>query len=186
MTTETMERAMGVAKGVLANVRAEQLDDPTPCASWKVRDLINHIVGGAHFFAASVEAGQSPEGEPPDLASGDFVASYEEGTKKCVAAFGAPGAQEKMVALPFGTMPGSAFMGIATTDTFTHAWDLAKATGQPTDLDPELAEQLLAGARMFIQDSFRGDEPLPFGPEQQPPEGATAADKLAAFLGRRC
>lgn len=186
MTTETMERAMGVAKGVLANVRPDQLDDPTPCASWKVRDVINHVVGGSHFFAASMEAGQAPEGDQPDLAGGDFVASYEEGTKKCVAAFGAPGAQEKVVSLPFGTMPGSAFMGLATTDTFTHAWDLAKATGQSTDLDPELAEELLVGARMFIQESFRGDEPMPFGPEQQAPDGAPAADRLAAFLGRRC
>lgn len=186
MTTETLERAVGVAKGVLANVRADQLDDPTPCASWKVRDLVNHIVAGSHWFAASVEAGQAPAGDPPDLASGDFRASYEEGTKKAVAAFAAPGAQEKMVSLPFGTMPGSAFMGLATTDTFTHAWDLAKATGQSTDLDPELAEQLLVGARMFVQDSIRGDEPMPFGREQQPPEGATAADRLAAFLGRTC
>lgn len=186
MTTETMERAMEVAKGVLANVRPEQFDDPTPCASWKVRDLVNHLVGGSHWFAASMEAGEAPGGDPSDLASGDFVASYEEGVKKAVAAFGAPGAQDKMVALPFGTMPGSAFMGIATTDTFTHAWDLAKATGQSTDLDPDLAEQLLAGARMFISDSFRGAEPMPFGPEREAPEGATAADRLAAFLGRDC
>jgi uncharacterized protein (TIGR03086 family) len=186
MTTETMERAMGVAMGVLRGVRADQLDDPTPCASWKVRDVVNHVVAGSHFFAASMEAGEAPEGEPPDLAGGDFVASYEEGIEKCAAAFGAPGAQEKQVSLPFGTMPGSAFMGLATTDTFTHAWDLAKATGQSTDLDPELAKQLLAGARTFIQESFRGDEPMPFGPEQEAPEGATAADRLAAFLGRRC
>ena len=29
-------------------------------------------------------------------------------------------------------------------DTFQHGWDLAKATGQDTDLDPELAAGLLA------------------------------------------
>jgi hypothetical protein len=29
------------------------------------------------------------------------------------------------------------------------------------------------------------DAKMPFGPEQTAPDGATAADKLAAFLGRK-
>jgi uncharacterized protein (TIGR03086 family) len=185
MTTETFERAIGVAKGVLAGVSADQLDDPTPCASWKVRDLVNHIVGGSFFFASATEAGAFVDGgEAPDFASGDFVASYDEGSSKAVAAFDAPGAQEKIVKLPFGEFPGAGFMGLATVDTFTHAWDLARATGQPTDLDPELAGQLLAQSKVVISDAVRGAEPMPFGPEQQAPAGATAADELAAFLGR--
>ena len=36
-----------------------------------------------------------------------------------------------------------------------------------------------------IQDAFRGPEGAPFGPEQPAPAGASAADQLAAFLGRR-
>jgi uncharacterized protein (TIGR03086 family) len=187
MTTQTFERAIGVAKGVLAGVESAQLDDPTPCASWKVRELVNHLVGGTFFFASATEAGEVVGGgEAPDFASGDFVASYEDGSKQAVAAFGAPGAQEKIVKLPFGEFPGAGFMGIATVDTFAHAWDLAKATGQSTDLDPELAGQLLEQSKATISDGFRGPEPMPFGPEQQAPEGATAADKLAAFLGRSC
>ena len=115
-----------------------------------------------------------------------FAATYDEGIAQAVAAFNAPGALEKMVKLPWGTLPGAAFMGIATTDVFTHGWDLAQSTGQSTDLDPELAEQLLAGARQFIQPAFHGeDTKSPFGPEQTPPAGATAATQLAAFLGRR-
>ena len=186
MSTETLERAFDVAKQVLRGVKPEQLHDPTPCKSWDVSTLINHIVGGSFFFAAATEAGQAPEGggETPDFAAGDYVASYEDGTKQAVAAFSAPGALEKTIKLPFGEFPGAGFMGIATTDTFTHAWDLAKATGQDTDLDPELARQLLAQSKASIQESFRGDEPMPFGPEQQAGPTACAADELAAFLGR--
>jgi uncharacterized protein (TIGR03086 family) len=69
----------------------------------------------------------------------------------------------------------------------THGWDVAKATGQSTDLDPELAAELLEGARLAIPDAFRGpDTQAPFGPEQPVPANATNADKLAAFLGRKC
>src|SRR6185295_18455579 len=102
-----------------------------------------------------VAAGTSPELDEAAMskfADGDYLAEYDKGVAATIAAFGAPGAQEKMVTLPFGTMPGSAFMGLAMTDTFTHGWDVAKATGQSTDIDPALAEQLLAGSKMAIQD----------------------------------
>jgi len=186
MSTATLERAFGVAKTVLSGVKPEQLGDPTPCASWDVRALLNHLVGGSFFFAAATNAGEAPTGgDDTDFGNADFRASYEEGTKQAVAAFAAPGAQEKIVKLPFGEFPGSAFMGIATLDTFTHAWDLAKATGQSTDLDPALAAELLEAAKSTIADGFRGDEPMPFGAKQDAPSGASAADQLAAFLGRK-
>jgi uncharacterized protein (TIGR03086 family) len=168
-------------------VKPDQLDDQSPCASWKVRDLLNHIIGGSFYFANSVNDGKAPDFGERDFTGPDMTATYDDGIKQAVAAFGAPGAQEKMVEMPFGTLPVSIFMAIATTDVFTHAWDLAKATGQSTDLDPELASQLLAGAQAFIQPAFRGeDTKSPFGAEKSAPANASEADKLAAFLGRDC
>jgi uncharacterized protein (TIGR03086 family) len=78
----------------------------------------------------------------------------------------------------------AAFMGLVVNDTFTHGWDLAKATGQSTDLNPELAVGILAQAKMSIPDTFRGPEGAPFGVAADCPDGACAADQLAAFLGR--
>jgi uncharacterized protein (TIGR03086 family) len=72
---------------------------------------------------------------------------------------------------------------LRTTDVLTHAWDIAKATGQSTDLDPELAAEALEASRMRIQPAFRGPG-RPFAAEQPAPEGAPVADQLAAFLGR--
>jgi uncharacterized protein (TIGR03086 family) len=189
MTTENLERAYSIARGVLANVKPDQYDDPTPCASWDVRRLIAHYVGASYFFALSVNAGVSPEDdttESTDYTEGDLLGSYDAGIKASVEAFRTPGAQEKIVKLPFGDLPGAIFMAIATNDVFTHAWDLAKATGQNTDLDPEFAAQLTEGARLFVSDGIRGPDGsgMPFGPEQPAPPGASAADIHAAFLGR--
>ncbi len=58
---------------------------------------------------------------------------------------------------------------------------MVKATGQSTDLAPELAAQLLAGAKQAISDAIRGPEPSPFGPQQPAPAGATNADHLRRF-----
>jgi uncharacterized protein (TIGR03086 family) len=74
---------------------------------------------------------------------------------------------------------------MAALDQFTHGWDLARAIGCPTDLDPGLAAELLAQTRLAITDAFRGaDGQAPFGPAAPVPAGAGPADQLAAFLGR--
>ena len=187
MSADALEKAFASAAGVLANVKADQLDDPTPCASWKVRDLLNHLVGGTWFFATIAETGQPPTDldAAPDFATGDFNASYEEGAARAVTAFRAEGAMEKQMSLPFGQLPGAVFVNIAATDAFAHGWDLARATGQSTDLDPDLARQLLENARAFLPDAMRGpDGQAPFGPRVDVSESAPPADQLAGFLGR--
>ena len=184
MATEALEQAIGSTRVVLTAVSKQQLGDDTPCAAWKVSDLINHIVGGQSFFEASVE-GKPPAGGETDFSATDFVSAFDQASQRCLDAFHADGVMDKMLTLPFGQMPGSGFVGIAATDTFTHGWDLAKATGQSTDLAPELAAQLLTGARKMIQPAFRSPEGTVFGPEQPAPAGACNADQLAAFLGRK-
>jgi hypothetical protein len=58
-----------------------------------------------------------------------------------------------MIAQPLRLCPGSTFIWVRSTDALVHAWDLAKATGQRTGLDPELATQLLAASRQRMTGS---------------------------------
>ncbi len=183
MSTKPLEQAVAVAAKVLTGVSQAQLSAATPCASWTVAELVNHMVGGQAFFTSCVN-GAMPSGDSPDFASGDFRAAFDTASAACIAAFGAEGALAKTVKAPFGEMPAPAFMGLAITDTFQHAWDLARATGQDTDLAPEMATMLLAQARVGISDNFRGPEGAPFGAEQTAGDDASPADQLAAFLGR--
>lgn len=182
MSTESLEQAIATTRSVLANVSQDQMHNSTPCESWDVSDLVNHIVGTHVFFLAGMNG--TPPAESADATSGDYMAAYDEATSASLAAFSAEGALQKNVKMPFGEMPGAAVMGLATTDTFQHAWDLAKATGQDVDLAPELASALLSQSQKSISDAFRGPEGAPFGAEQQYGDGASNADKLAAFLGR--
>lgn len=77
------------------------------------------------------------------------------------------------------------WLRIASGDIFTHGWDLAKATDQPTDLDPELAEMILGRMYVMLPDSMRGtDGKAPFGPKVDVPSSTPAADRLAGYLGR--
>ena len=187
MGADMLAQAFASTAGVLAGVEAQQLSAETPCASWKVRELINHVVGGTVYFAVAAETGVAPTGgDAIDYCDGDFVTEFNKGAARAVKAFEADGVMDKTLRLPFGELPGGVFVNIATGDTFTHGWDLARATGQSTDLDPELATTLLAFAEAFLSDAMRGpDGAAPFGPRQQAPAGAGPADKLAAFMGRQ-
>ena len=184
MATQPLEQAIAATRGVLTGVSKEQLGDATPCAQWKVSDLINHIVGGQYFFESGAK-GEPPAGGDTDFSATDFVSAYDEGAERCLAAFQVDGIMEKTLTLPFGQMPGAAFMGLAATDTLAHGWDLATATGQDSDLAPELAAALLERAKGAILPAFRSEDGAFFGFEQQAPAGASNATQLAAFLGRK-
>jgi uncharacterized protein (TIGR03086 family) len=93
---------------------------------------------------------------------------------------------DKIMELPFGGIPGSVGVWIAAGDIFTHGWDLARATGQRSNLDPEVARRLLAQIEKLLPDALRGAEgEAPFGPKAEVADAAPAADRLAAFQGRQ-
>ncbi|MGH9029515.1 MAG: TIGR03086 family metal-binding protein [Acidimicrobiales bacterium] len=189
MNADDFARAVRSSRAVLVAVRPEQLDDPTPCASWKVRDLINHMVQAPDFAAtvATTHDCSNHRSDDADHASGDYLAAYETATDRALDAFRGEGAFEGSVKMPFGEMPATAFGTIATGDVFVHGWDLAKATGQSAGtLDPALAKKLLIEVVPLLPDEFRGvDGAAQFGPKVEVADHASAADKLAGFLGRQ-
>ena len=183
----TMEKVLDRAGEVVDNVDPSELGNPTPCTEWSVRDVINHIVGGATMFAECVEQGSVPDNRLGELMGGDnlgddYKAAYHAAAERARRAFSGEGALEKMVKLPFGEMPAGVALNIAVMDVMTHALDIAKATGQTVD-DDELLETALEVGRQLITPEFRA--PGVFDPEQPAPPDASAADKLLAFAGRK-
>jgi uncharacterized protein (TIGR03086 family) len=174
------QRAQDAFAGVLADVRPDRFGDPTPCSEWTVRDLIEHVLfGNEHVGQRVTDRPTQPPVRPDDL-----VAAHRAAAAAAQEVFARPGGMDAVFKLPFGEIPGQIFIGMRTSDVLTHAWDLAVATGQSTDLDPELAAQQLAAVRAFLVPEFRG-QGKPFGEEQPCPPGRAPADQLAAFLGRK-
>lgn len=183
MNPQVLGACQQIAAGVMSNVTADQLENATPCANWNVGQLIDHMVGAQHWGRSAMEGVEATEnGEGSH--QGDWQALFASASQACLDSFCADGAMEKTVNPGFGDMPAAGMLGLVMNDTFQHAWDLAKATGQDTNLAPEMAQQILAASQQMIQPAFRSEEGAIFGMEKQAPEGASAADQLAAFLGR--
>ena len=188
MSVEPLARASASTEKILAGVSPDQLDLATPCASWKVRDVISHIAGNGYWFAAIAETGVAPDrpdNAAPDVTGGDYKAVFTDGSERAIAAFAA--GMDKTLQLPWGEMPAAAFLVMASADQFVHGWDLAKATGQSTELDEDLAAQFLEFYRPVIPDVFRGPDEAgaPFGQVVSVSESTGVVAQLAAFLGRR-
>jgi uncharacterized protein (TIGR03086 family) len=177
--------ALDQTGAIIAAVRPEQAALPTPCRAWDVRGLVNHVVQDVQHFTAMV-SGAPWEPDDVDVIGDDWARAYRTAADALLAAWGREGALDGTVQLPFGPMPAAWCVGQQISDLVVHGWDIATATGQPTDLDPELGQEALEWARQNLQPQFRGDEESghSFGPEVSIPDDAPLHDRLAAFFGR--
>ncbi|BCO36524.1 TIGR03086 family protein [Mycobacterium heckeshornense] len=172
------QRAQDIFAAVLARVRPDQLGAATPCSEWTVRDLIDHVVSGNERVGQWAGSYEQPPARPVDVTE-----AHRASAAAAQEAFAKPGALDATYRLPFGEVAGRVLIGMRTTDVLVHAWDLAAATDQSTDLDPELALEQLAVARASVRPEFRGPG-RPFGAERPCSADRPPADQLAAFLGR--
>ena len=157
---------------LLAGVRPDQLDLATPCGDWDVRALVSHLhlvaervlVLGRGGDAMSVAEGSVPVGE--DLARG-----FGERSAAAREAWSDDASLTRTVTVPWGTFPGAVALGGYLPEHVAHGWDLAVATGQPSEADPSLAAVALAAAQRGIpaeRDGFPFAPVVPSGPKDSP------------------
>lgn len=167
---------------VAAGLSPADLDAPTPCSDFAVRDILGHMIGGATQFAAAFR-GTPPVAVPDDVAVlPDVVERAGSALGDLIAAISAPGALDQTVAGPFGDMPGEAFARFVVLDGLVHGWDIATATGQSYAPSDELVAEADAFARQAIAPQMRDGDT--FAAETTAPGGANPIEQLAAFTGR--
>jgi uncharacterized protein (TIGR03086 family) len=182
----TMQRACASTERTIEGVTAEHYDLATPCVDWNTRALLNHVLGtlalGAGLLSDVEPTVQMAPGSVPDtdLVGDDPLKAYRIGVDRLLVAAGGD-ALTRSHSTPLGAMPGSVLGGFTTLDIAVHGWDLAKATGQDAELDDDLADEVLTFAMQTITDTTRAPR---IGPEVTIGPGASATERLVAFLGR--
>ncbi|SEF34722.1 TIGR03086 family protein [Amycolatopsis pretoriensis] len=157
-------------------------DAPTACADWNVRAVVNHLAHGNAKVA--FWAGMGPPAPEGDYLGPSPVEAFTASVAAARSVLASPGLFERTVTTPLGEVPGVFLVHMRVNEYVVHGWDIADATGASTDLLPELAARALEQWRARFGSAPR-QPGGPFGPEVDAPEGATAADRLAAFLGRK-
>jgi uncharacterized protein (TIGR03086 family) len=182
---DQLERAQAWTGAIVAGVHKEDLHEPTPCSDWDVSMLLDHLIADIDTF------NRVASGEPLDLATSiapeenegrataDAGAAFERVVKRARDLWSAPNALEQNYKTSRSELPGAALFNIFLIEMLVHGWDVAKATGQPTEMPADLAEAELAFTTKMMKERRMGfEQPVPA------PEDASVTDRLVAFLGR--
>lgn len=177
---EVHRRAVEDWQRRVEHVADEQWSAPTPCTEWDVRALVNHVVGEELWTrpladgATLAEVGDRFEG---DLLGDDPVAVARRAAGDAVAAVDQRLPQGVTVHLSFGDTPIGEYVWQLSADHLVHGWDLANATAQDAELDPDLVAAI-AGWFTEREELYRAAGLI--GPRAES-HGDPASELLAAF-----
>ena len=173
------ERHRQVAASFTAKALGTQSwDAPSPVEGWTARDIVGHLTQWLPSFLAA--------GAGIELARGagdDPVVLWTVHADAVQALLDDPASSGRMLTNPhIGELPlDLAIDRFYTADVFMHTWDLARATGQDDQLDPQFCAELLAGMEP-IEDMMRSSGQ--YGARVPVPDDADAQTSMLGFIGR--
>lgn len=167
-------------------VSPDELDNRTPCTEYDVRALLGHVVAVLHKLARAGTGGDVRElpAVIDGVADDGWASAFTQARSEAEEVWADDERLDRMVELPWATLPGRAVLEAYTHEFTAHSWDLAHATRRLSDLDPDLAARALEAFSKFAPPEARSEQG-PFSPVVPAPADADVYTRLAAYLGRR-
>ncbi len=183
---ETLESVLDKTTDLIAGMRPDQRDAPSPCSGMNAAELVDHIIGWLRLFGARASE-TAYDGDPRTYRAGDDpTAEVEAAVKQTVGGFRARTDDSTMTFGPEmggAGVPAAMALGLMVGEYLGHGWDLAKATGQPVPFTEAEAAVGLEALHQQLSPDFRGPGKN-FGYEVEVPATASAMDRLVGFIGR--
>jgi uncharacterized protein (TIGR03086 family) len=181
------EQAVRASVALVAQLTAEDLARPTPCADWTLHGLLRHMIAQHYGFAAAAEgSGELANWRVRPLGD-DPVGAYQEAAERVLSAFAGEGVLERDFPLPEiapdRPFPGRQAIGFHCVDYVVHSWDVAKTLDLPLDLDSALLETAFKVAQAVPGGEARLAPGAAFAPVVDWP-GGSRLDQIVALLGR--
>jgi uncharacterized protein (TIGR03086 family) len=189
MTLIDLEPAARRLGDLIGGVPEELLDAPTPCPAYTVGDLVDHVGGAALAFtgAAVKDTGdatsQGPSGDASRL-SDDWRTRIPRHLAGLADAWRDPEAWTGMTKAGGVDLPGEVAGLVALDELVVHGWDVARATGQPYEVDVPSLETVQAFVAQFSEPGMEEARAGLFGPVVEVPEDAPLLDRVIGLTGR--
>jgi uncharacterized protein (TIGR03086 family) len=181
-----LDRALDQVAELITGTRRDQAELRTPCRSWTVAQLVDHLISDVGNFAAGVRGEKPDWAQPAGASERDWVDAFASARRGLDAAWSAADLDAAVPTMSGGEAPLVSRADQQVAELGIHAWDLARATGQSEELDPDVAEYGLRWATQNLAAQFRGpeDEGKSFGVEVPVPADAPVYERLAGWFGR--
>ena len=181
--------AIRYALGSLTCVTPGFLAWPTPCATWDLATLLQHVndslaalhegiatgsvsVTGSVSLAPAVETADDP---------GGLVATFRDRASQLLAASATAGNQDRCIAIADRRLAGRIVTAVGAVEIAVHGWDVAEACRCRRPIPPALATGILRIIPLVVTDTTRDARfaaPVTVSPRASP------GDRLIALLGR--
>lgn len=163
------------------------LDRPTPCSEWTVRDLLSHLVA-VEDRIVHIAGGGKPF-EVPTMVEGVADTDWSDAWRTRVAPLEDALADDALLSRewvhPAGVMPGFQAIAIYASELAVHAWDLARALSRDAELNQDVAAAVVGPITGALPSEPRGAEiGIPFGPVVPVAEDAPPYARLVGWVGR--
>jgi uncharacterized protein (TIGR03086 family) len=183
---EALETAYAYAGRLVAGVPADRRGSATPCPSYDVEGVANHLVTVLEMFSGALEGEQrSMEEYTGDFLGDDWDAAFGRAAARNLAGWRRPGVLDGTLAMPFGEVPAAVGVYLNLGDALLHGWDVGVGSGQDAPLPDEPAAMMLEFMRGMLKPEMRSEGPdAAFGPEVPVAADAPITDRLVGFAGR--
>jgi len=175
---ELLERSLSYTRVMLADVRPDQLERPTPCTGWTLGHLLAHMEDALDAFTEAAAGRVAVAPAPP---TDSRVDALREKACALLGAWTAARPASDEVAVGDLGLDAPLLVATAALEITVHGWDVGQATGRGTRIPDDLARGLLGVAQHVIDASDRG--PRFAGPRPAPPT-APSDQRLLAWTGR--
>ena len=182
-------RALQVTVDIVNLVRADQLGLPTPCSEWDLGQLLAHMTGQNHGFAAAARGETSDANVfDPRPVGADPAGLHAASAEDLAAAFAEEGVLDRslwLVEIKQGPMfPAPVAISFHLVDSVAHGWDVAQALGVPVEFDDEVLGTALAISRRVPDGPNREEPGSAFRPGVRSAPDAPPFEEILALLGR--
>ncbi|MEV6237255.1 TIGR03086 family metal-binding protein [Lentzea sp. NPDC051838] len=169
--------------GLVRNVTDGDLKAPTPCPDYTVGDLLDHVNGLSVAFtmaALKTPLDGTASGDASRLPL-DFRESMPLRLGELAEAWRASSAWDGMTRAGGVDLPGEVAGAVALDEIVLHGWDLARATGQPFDVDEDLLQVVHGFVSSIGPDDRDGSL---FGRAVEVDSNASLLDRVLGLSGR--
>lgn len=183
-----LEPATRAVTALIASIRDEQLDNPTPCAGTSLGAMLDHVEGFATGFALAARKQVPPGGsQPPVVDAARLTPVWRTRIPARLAELASAWQDEAawsgMTEAGSVQLPGEVAGIFALDEVIVHGWDLAAASGQPIGFDDALLVPLQEFLTASVAQNPNGTPGL-FGPPVAVPDDAPLLDRVIGLTGR--
>jgi uncharacterized protein (TIGR03086 family) len=174
---------------LVANVKDDALDRPTPCPAYKLGDLIEHVGGLALAFTA---AGRKERNAYTEMAGAGDASRLGDDWRERIPrdltalaqVWAEPEAWAGMTRIAGDDSP-AAVVGLVLADELAvHGWDVARASGQAYACEPDILDAALRFLQMFASPEAPAGPEVTFGPARVLLAEAPLLDRVVGMAGR--